>query len=172
MNEILCYDNFFEEYEFRKILEYVNRPLWGFGHGSFDKSHPQYKNSIPFWGMNLDTEEYFTDYLLNKIQEKTRTRFNLLTVYANGHTFGTKGSFHQDWYEDNGRTFLLYANETWNVEWGGNTVFDLGNGDYQFAVPKPNTAILFPGMIPHCADATTRLFGGLRVTIAWKLVLK
>jgi hypothetical protein len=172
MNEILCYDDFFTNKEFEKILEYVNRPCWGFGHGSYDKSHPQYKNSIPFWGMNLDGEEYFTDYLLNIIQKRTNTKFDLLTVYANGHTFGTKGSFHQDWYDNSERTFLLYANPEWNVEWGGNTVFDFGNGDYQFSVPRPNTAIMFPGVIPHCADATTRLFSGLRVTIAWKLILK
>lgn len=172
MNEILCYDDFFDKEEFDKILDYVSRPCWGFGHGSYDKDHPNHKNSLPFWGMNLDNEEYFTNYLLNKIQDKTYTRYKLLTVYANGHTFGTKGSFHQDWYDISGRTFLLYANATWDVEWGGNTVFDYGNGDYQFSVPKPNSAILFPGMIPHYADATTRLFGGLRVTIAWKLVLK
>ena len=172
MNEILCYDDFFTNKEFEKILEYVNRPCWECGHGRYDKSHPQYKNSIPFWGMNLDGEEYFTDYLLNIIQKRTNTKFDLLTVYANGHTFGTKGSFHQDWYDNSERTFLLYANPEWNVEWGGNTVFDFGNGDYQFSVPRPNTAIMFPGVIPHCADATTRLFSGLRVTIAWKLILK
>ena len=171
-NDITQYNDVFDKKEFETILEYVARPCWQYGHGSHDETHPEYNNSVPFWAMNLDNEEYFTKYLLNKIQEKTNTKFDLTRVYANGHTFGTKGSFHQDWFDEKGRTFLLYANSTWNVNWGGSTIFNLGNEEYKFCIPKPNSAVLFPGMMYHCADATNRIFTGLRVTIAWKLLLR
>lgn len=171
-NHIINFDNLFSNADFYTINEYLQRDKWWFGHGSYPKNHPNFHNSTPFWGMTLDDENYFTDYLLNIIQEKTNQKFSLYTVYANGHTYGTKGSFHQDWFEDNGRTFLYYANSEWDVEWGGKTIFDLGNGKYYYHLPKPNSAIYFPGIIPHTAESTTRLFTGLRVTVAWKLILK
>lgn len=171
-SDIITFDDIFSKKDFYIINEYLKQDKWRFGHGSVPKEHPNFAKSTPFWGMYFDDEKYFTDYLLNIIQEKTNQKFSLYTVYANGHTYGTRGSFHQDWYEDNGRTFLYYANSEWDVEWGGKTIFDLGNGKYYYHLPKPNTAIYFPGIIPHTAESTTRLFTGLRLTVAWKLILK
>lgn len=56
-------------------------------------------------------------------------------------------------------------------EWGGKTIFNLNN-QYEYYDPCPNTAICFPGEISHMAEGVSRLFTGLRVTIAWKLLLK
>ena len=91
---------------------------------------------------------------------------------ANGHTFGTQGEFHVDWYEPNGRTLLYYANSNWRPEWGGKTIFLLDKEELYYQNPIPNSAVLFPGNTPHMAEGTSRLFSGLRVTIAWKLILK
>jgi len=41
-----------------------------------------------------------------------------------------------------------------------------------FHVPRPNSSILFPGIIPHAAESPSRGFPGLRITIAWKLLIK
>lgn len=171
-NDIISYDNVFDENDYKTILEYVYGDRWYFGHGSFDKSDPRHKSSFPFWAMVLREEKFFTEYLLNKIQKITNQKFSIYDVYANGHTFGTKGSFHQDWHDERGKTFLYYANEQWNIEWGGKTAFDFGNGKYYFNVPKRNSAIYFPGVIPHTAEGTSRNFSGLRITIAWKLLLE
>lgn len=169
-NDIIVYENFFNHHDYEIITEYVNRDRWMFGHGSYPEDHPNFKNSIPFWGMNLDDETFFTEYLLNKIQEKTNQKFSLYTVYANGHTFGTRGCFHQDWYTPEGRTFLLYVND-WHNDWGGSTIFNVDN-NYIHHYPEKNKALFFPGMIPHTADATNRSFTGLRITVAWKLILR
>lgn len=170
-NNIIGYDNFFADKDWEHILKTVSCDRWKFGHGSLDPSDPKYSTSFPFWMMDLTENAYFTDYLLNIIRRKINLDFSLYTVYANGHTYGTKGSYHQDWYEDNGKTFLLYANSVWDDDWGGKTAFRLDD-EYYFNVPKPNSAILFPGVIPHRAEETSRSFLGLRVTIAWKLILK
>ena len=127
---------------------------------------------FPFWKIDFAKDTFFKDHLLNKIQEKLETRFKLQHVYANGHTFGTMGDFHRDWNDETGRTFLLYVNNGWSIDWGGHTIFDLGDGKYHYHLPRPNSATFFPGIIPHMAEATSRKFGGLRVTIAWKLLLK
>lgn len=171
-SDIVRYQNVFSISDYEKILNHVYDAKWQFGHGSFDPSDPRHKTAYPFWAMSFKNNEFFTRYLLNIIEEKTNQRYDIFDVYANGHTFGTKGSFHQDWYDDTGRTFLFYANEMWNIDWGGKTMFDFGDGKYYFSVPQPNSALFFPGVIPHAAEGPTRNFPGLRITIAWKLLLK
>jgi hypothetical protein len=171
-SDIIQYKSFFSDSDYIKILEKINEPKWKFGHGSYHESDPNYKKSYPFWVMGLEDDLFFTEHLLNIIEEKTNQSFELFDVYANGHTFGTKGSFHEDWHDERGRTFLFYANDIWNVDWAGKTIFSLGNGNFYFNVPNPNTALLFPGIIPHAAEGPSRSFTGLRVTIAWKLLIK
>lgn len=168
-DDILKYTNVFSAEDYKKIIKYVNSPNWYFGHGSYVEGDR--RRGVPFWRIDFKDTKFFSEYLLNIIEEKTQQQYELYDVYANGHTYGTQGSFHQDWYDDRGRTFLLYANEMWKLDWGGKTAFDLGEETY-FHVPNPNTAILFPGMIPHAAEPTSRSYIGLRVTIAWKLLLK
>lgn len=171
-SDIKQYNDVFSKSDYVKILHKVHESKWKFGHGSYHPSDPNFGKGYPFWVMGLEDDSFFTDHLLNIIKEKTEQDYELYDVYANGHTFGTSGSFHEDWHDDRGRTFLFYANDRWSLNWGGKTAFNFGNDDFYFHVPKPNTAILFPGLIPHAAEGTSRNFVGLRITIAWKLVLK
>jgi 2OG-Fe(II) oxygenase superfamily len=167
-NDILVYDDFFSDTDLNQIIEYVSRDRWFYGHGTYTPDQPEYKGSTPFWGMYLEKHTFFTEYLLNIIQQKLNKKFSLYTVYANGHTFGTKGKFHQDWYTPEGKTLLLYLND-WNDEWGGSTIFKV-NDTYSHVYPAKNRVVYFPGEIYHCADATNREFNGLRITLAWKLI--
>ena len=168
-HKIQTYDNLFEQEITDKIGSDLMGAGWRFGHGS----HPRgsMKRGYPFWIYELNDNPYYTDYLLNIIKEKTQQDYELSNVYANGHTFGTQGDFHVDWYDDSERTFLYYANDNWRPEYLGKTIFDLGS-EYHYHLPKGNSAVIFPGMIPHMAEGTSRAFTGLRVTIAWKLLLR
>lgn len=170
--DIVQYKKTFSKEDYYKILDKVAEPKWQFGHGSYHPSDKNYHKSYPFWMIDFKEDKFFTEHLLNIIKEKTNQDYELYDVYANGHTFGTKGSFHEDWHDERGRTFLFYANDYWDIEWGGKTAFSFGNGNFYFNIPVPNSSILFPGIIPHAAEATTRSFTGLRITIAWKLLLK
>jgi hypothetical protein len=169
MNNIVRYDNFFSPKDFMLILEKLNQPKWEYGHGSYRPGHP--KRNIPFWMMHLGDDSFFTEYLLNIIEEKTNQKYELTALYCNGHPFGTSGTFHKDYGNDQGRTFLLYANDSWEQEWDGKTVFEIGD-TYHYSEFVPNSAIIFPGNILHRAEGTSRSFTGLRKTVAWKLVLK
>jgi len=166
-SDIISYSDIFSLEDCWKIIEYVNRPNWAFGHGSNDN-----ERTTPFWVMNLNEESFFTEYLLNIIEEKTESKFNLERVYANGHMFGTQGEPHQDAHETNGRTFLFYANSNWSIDWAGKTVFLLNKNEQHYELPAPNKAVFFPGKMYHYAEQTSRKFTGLRVTVAWKLYLK
>ncbi|AIX28380.1 DNA endonuclease V [Synechococcus phage ACG-2014j] len=148
MNDIIQYDKFFSFNVVERITSKINEPRWRHGHGS----HVDENNNslgIPFWRMDLLDDTYFSDYLLNIIREKTQQDYDLYDVYANGHTFGTQGEFHVDWYEPNGRTLLYYANSNWRPEWGGKTIFLLDKEELFYQNPIPNSAVLFPGNTPR-----------------------
>jgi hypothetical protein len=166
---IILFENVFSQEDVKKINSYLERDRWYYGHGSYYPDNNKFETATFFWGMLFEDEKYFTDYLFNIIKDKTKQDFDLETVYANGHMYGTRGGFHQDSDITTGRTFLYYANQEWYFEWGGKTVFDFGNGEYYYHVPIPNSALYFPGIIKHAAEGTTGLFKGLRKTIAWKL---
>lgn len=161
------YENPFDISDVRKILDDVTSANWQFGHGSRAD-----KKVYPFWIMQFKDNPFYSDYLLNIIKEKTQQDYELYDVYANGQTFGQMGDFHVDWYDPRGRTFLYYANTSWKPEWAGKTVFEMSDGDYHYNPFTPNSAILFPGQIRHMSEGVSRLYTGLRVTIAWKLILK
>ncbi len=163
--DIITIDNFLELEDFNKTLDFLARPKWGWGHGS-NPNNPEY--STPFWKMELTEEQFFHDYIFNLIKKTTNEEYFLTRCYANGHTYGSCGSFHTDWDDDSGRTALLYANDSWMQEWGGKTVF-LVNGQCHYIECIPNTLVIFPAIIPHRAEGTSRFFNGLRKTIAWKL---
>jgi len=166
-SDVVAYDNMFSIEDCWKIIEYVNRPQWAFGHGSNNN-----ELETPFWVMNLNDETFFTKYLLNIIEEKTNSKYDLERVYANGHTFGTQGSPHQDGTSVKSKTFLFYAIDNWSIDWSGKTVFLLNKDEQHYELPTPNKGILFPGRMYHYAEQTTRKFTGLRITVAWKLYLK
>ena len=165
--DIVVYKNFFEPEDFKTILDYLDRPCWGWGHSSALES--ELRDDKPFWKMQLNQEDFFTKHLFNVIKKKTNEEFSLDRCYANGHTFGTCGNFHTDWKDETGKTALLYANENWEQEWGGKTVFNL-DGEYHYTECCPNSLVIFPGAIPHRAEGTTKFFRDLRKTVAWKLV--
>ena len=170
--DIVTYDNFFTSGDFKSISDILSRPMWKWGHGSLPDGHPNKPEFVtPFWKMDLSSEYLFNNYLFNIIKEKTNQEFHITRCYCNGHTYGTSGIFHEDWPDIFGRTVLLYANDVWKQEWGGKTVFNV-DGKYVYKEFVPNSIVIFPGIIPHRAEPTTRLFSGLRKTVAWKLLLK
>ena len=169
--DIITYENFFNPEDFKEISNYLNRSMWKWGHGALPNGHPDQPELVtPFWKMGLTQEDFFSTYLFDIIKKKTNQDYLLTRCYCNGHTFGSSGNFHIDWNNETGRTVILYANDIWKQEWNGKTVFDI-NGKYHYIDFVPNSIVIFPGIIPHRAESTSRLFTGLRKTVAWKLVL-
>ena len=68
-------------------------------------------------------------------------------------------------------TFLYYPNHEWNPNWQGHLIFFDKDGDEVSKIVeyKSNRAVLFPGTIKHYADAPSRFFNGLRISLAYKL---
>ena len=105
-----------------------------------------------------------------RCEELTGAPLRVIRQYANGHTYGLGGRTHVDDTQPGHYTLLYYPMPTWAPAWGGETVFHRTNGEIALAVlPKPNRAVLFDSRIPHEGRAPSRDYGGLRVTLAFKL---
>jgi hypothetical protein len=156
------YNNFLTEQDKEYIQSIIKSPRWEWGHASKEGD----KNF--FWKIgNLEFDTFFNPYLLNKIQKLTGDNLVIERIYMNGHTACSAGSMHIDDIYENGRTFIIYCNPEWNIEWGGGTYFAETDTVIN---PKPYSAVYFKNNIEHFAMPLSKDFNGLRVTLAFKLL--
>jgi len=110
----------------------------------------------------------------NKIYEKVKAlagpKFVMWRYIINGQTWGQEGSIHSDWpgTETNSETFILYINEFWNSDWGGDTVFyEVGNDHIERGrvSVEPGKLISYDSRILHKGSSPTEK-NILRVTLA------
>ena len=92
-------------------------------------------------------------------------------VYTNFAAFGDLLLTHVDALpEARELTALWFLSESWNAEWGGETLFFDAAGDAQIAVsPRPGRLVLFDGAIRHAGKPPNRNFYVSRFTFAVKL---
>ena len=159
---IEVYDDFFDDDTQQEIYSKLMRPNWGISGNNPGKLEI-------FWHYEgLENEEYFSEYLYEKICNKLDTEFKgFERIYANGQTAGQYGTPH---YDDGDLTFLYYPSPVWDTNWQGHLMF-MNEADEVVRVVehKPNRAVLFTGIIKHYADAPHRWFNGLRISLAYKL---
>ena len=145
----------------KSAWEVCNRPEWLFGNQS------NTEKSLPFWKMELDGVWAHARPTCEDLAGKP---LRVLRQYANGHTYGQGGRPHSDDRRPGTYTLLYYPMPEWRAEWDGETVFYDGNGEIASSVlPVGNRAIFFDSRIGHAGRAPSRFFGGLRVTLAFKL---
>ena len=159
---IEVYDDFFDDDTQQEIYSKLMRPNWGISGNNPGKLEI-------FWHYEgLENEEYFSEYLYEKICNKLDTEFKgFERIYANGQTAGQYGTPH---YDDGDLTFLYYPSPVWDTNWQGHLMFMDENDEVVRVVEhKSNRAVLFPGIIKHYADAPHRWFNGLRISLAYKL---
>jgi len=117
---------------------------------------------------DLENDEFFSEYLLNKIKEITKENFTIERIYFNGHNACSQGYPHKDSEQENGRTFLIYCNRSWDLALGGSTNIIVDN-EVQSFFPYPKSAIYFKNNYFHLASPISKDFKGVRVTLAFKL---
>ena len=159
---IEVYDDFFDDDIHQEVYSKLMRPNWGISGNNPGKLEI-------FWHYEgLENEEYFSEYLYEKICNKLDTEFKgFERIYANGQTAGQCGTPH---YDDGDLTFLYYPSPVWDTNWQGHLMFMNETDEVVRVVEhKPNRAVLFTGIIKHYADAPHRWFNGLRISLAYKL---
>ncbi|HEY5375113.1 MAG TPA: 2OG-Fe(II) oxygenase [Polyangiaceae bacterium] len=160
-------DDAFSDELCQRALDAVAQKRWYFGNSSVGAAEPA------FWKMDFERDATI-DALWSAIRERCEALaavpLRVLRQYANGHTYGLGGRPHVDDSRPGHYTLLYYPMAAWEPAWGGETVFHRSNGEIALAVlPKPNRAVLFDARIPHEGRAPSRDYGGLRVTLAFKL---
>lgn len=180
-DKIKVIDNFFSEEIHKDIWEHVHpqKPIWSLTGGHRGSS------GYKFWHIDfLHKDEYFSNFLFRKIINKLGDEYKdygYRRIYANGQTAGQHGTVHPD---DGDVTFLYYPNPEWMYRWGGELIFcdgahpkgtregiDEESLETQRIVRyRPNRAVVFPAKILHHANSPARLYGDLRVSLAYKLI--
>ncbi len=149
------------------VWQACNAKRWYFGNFSVATSEPG------FWKMDLEgigAIDRAWAHLKPRCEALAGHGLQVVRQYANGHTYGLGGQIHTDDQRAHFYTLLFYPMLTWDPGWGGETVFHQPNGDILASLlPRPNRAAFFDSRIPHAGRASNRSFGGLRVTVAFKL---
>ena len=161
---------------FSKAQEFLLQPKWG-----LNTSHPEYQSHKVFWGMQLGKEKFFNKDVFSIVKKLTNCNFKINKILANAQSTLQDGSPHIDSDVENHMTFILYANHTWDYQWGGQTIFFdryrfrekdevvVNSEDIFYVNPIPNTAVFFPSNMIHYAVGPNRDFYGMRYTIAFHL---
>jgi len=166
MSQII--DNFATEQQLEQInKELINQPLWRFGQKSDDRS------LYPMWFINLYSlhESKFKEICVPAVKELVHKVLqlypnkNILRVMIAGNTYGIDGDIHIDHPNDDHVTCVVYLNQEWLDEWGGETLV-YEHDSIQTVVPKPGTAFIFNSKYPHVGKAPNRNCGKLRSILA------
>ena len=164
---IKCIDDIVPIEMLKEIWKVTRSSNWYFGAFSNDRS------AVPFWNMKLDGNAAADAIWLHakpQCEELTGASLYVERQYANGHTFGQGGKPHTDDDKPGTYTLLYYPMPQWHKDWDGGTEFHSNDGEIIKAINlKPNRAVLFDSRILHYGRAPSRLFTGLRVTVAYKL---
>lgn len=125
----------------------------------------------------LFLEQNFVSAAWKQIQSVIGPR-NLVRCYINGYTYGTDSYAHYDEhalyekcakYLGASETILIYLNEDWHHDYGGETVFFDENKEIKTSIlPKFGRAVIFDSAILHAARPVTRMYGGMRKVLVFK----
>ena len=152
----------------KQVWDQCQSSNWEFGHGS--GSEP---NAVSFWKMDFDDNPVLEQFWLAckpECEKLVNKSLRVIRQYANGHTYGLGGRPHADDSREGCYTLLYYPMPKWDDRWDGETVFYDENREIYAAInPAPNRGILFDSRILHVGRAPSRYYGGLRVTVAFKL---
>jgi len=106
-------------------------------------------------------------------KEIFKDQAKLTRCYSNRQTFGTEGYIHLDSRRESDQTVIVYMNENWEADWGGETSFY--NKDKteitKSIMPHYGRVVVFPGTMYHCARAVSRICPKARTTLMFKVTI-
>lgn len=159
---------------------YIDQAQWSYGWPS-NKDMPYGHWNVDFTKTPKHNPTDVSDRLpepISAVWEVVKEVFfkgqaKLVRAYANRHTYGTEGYIHTDTNREEDHTCVIYMDNDWDVNWGGETVFyNLGLTEIvQSVIPHTNRAVVFPGNIPHCAKGVSRICPKVRTTLMFKVTI-
>ena len=168
MKDIVIIDDFLTQEELSNIqrISTYKDPYWEIQNSN--EKQDVFDFYTPFLIKSLMDNEYYTSYLLNKINKSFNQDYKLVNVYLNGHEALRHGSFHID--NDADRTVILYITP-WKPAWGGFTQFMISERDHTIVPPILGRLVNFRSDVLHKAYAYCNQSCPMRITAAFKLKL-
>lgn len=160
-----------------QITRYLDKGNWSYGWPS--------NTDMPYghWNLNITntTKNNPTD-VADRLPEVFKSVWDIVNkeffggeavltrCYANRHTYGTEGYIHTDTTRTQDQTCVVYLNNTWDANWGGETNFYSADMSevVKSVLPKFGRTAVFPGYILHCARGLTRICPEVRTTLMFK----
>ena len=161
-----------------KCLNYLDKGNWVYGWPS-DKAI-----AFGHWNLNItntsinnptDVSDKLPTVFLDVWSIVNKEFFGnkavLTRCYANRYTYGTEGYIHTDTERAQDQTCVVYMNDEWDPNWGGETSFYTADKSeiIKSVLPLYGRTAVFPGNIPHCARGVTRICPKVRTTLMFKV---
>lgn len=175
-NSIKLIEGFLSDEEYKHVSDYLNGPIWRFGHMSLSNSDNPSTLSHRWFDCHMDDNSFFNDHLLKKINRITKQEWTPDAIYANGQLIHEDGAWHTDRSGNYGDsdyeyfTFMIYISPITKLN------VDAINGHTEFRVndeiisvePFINRAIIFDSFLWHRGRAPC-VPNFFRKTLVWKL---
>ena len=156
-------EDFLESRDFNKVIERVKYPAnWRM------QSTDGEDGSQQFLSLEIEeNEEFYYEYLFNKVGEYLDGDCELKRIYFNGQWSGRESFLHGDGCDV---TALLYCSP-YQYGWGGFTEIFTAEGPMTVH-PFPNRLVIFPGNNMHKGYSFSYQRCPMRVTLAFKINTK
>ena len=121
----------------------------------------------PDWGEVIFSKA--ATYIQLKLQKIIRENIRYCKLHFNGQTVGQHSSFHKDFDQDYFWTFILFTQDHWNTEWGGEFVcLNDETNQYEYFPYIPNSGVLIQSNWEHQGrQPTNKRQDALRTTVAF-----
>lgn len=166
--------------ELQAAAYFLSKANWSYGWPSnTDMPYGHWNADFTKTGKNNPTDVSVSlPPVLSQLWRKVNDSFfngqaKLTRCYANKHTFGTEGYIHTDTERAEDQTCVVYMDEKWDANWGGETSFyskDLKE-IVKSVMPQFGRTAVFQGNIPHCAKPVSRVCPQVRTTLMFKVTI-
>ena len=122
------------------------------------------------WSQQDENNLLFYDVAITiklRIKKFLQCDLSVVKIHVNGQTMGQLSSFHKDSLWDDVWTVVLFTNDDWNVNYGGEfTLYNPAIAQYQSVSYIPNSAVVFPSNWDHKGACPLVPQAGLRTSLA------
>jgi SM-20-related protein len=172
--DILVIDDVLRPKEQQRLYQFLATGSWHHGWSSRSDTGAFWQRHYAGPVTDFSEELRQTEPLLYDFWSALRGRVfhdhRLHRCYANALPYGTDGATHTDSLVPGDYTTIYYPHETWDSDWGGETIFfNKDRSDILTAVyPRPNRLLIFPGFLHHVARGVSRACPVMRITLMFK----
>ena len=146
-------------------------------HCRWKLNNGSYKGVRLNWGVHSYTYELLfvkaATIIKLKILGYIRKNIKLCKIHCNGQTSNQISQFHVDFDPDDVWTFVLFTEQYWNTQWGGEfVVAHPRTGEYFYNTYIPNNGVLIPANWEHCGHPPFPCTDNVRTTVAFSYMEK